>query len=128
MLTKLLRTRSPRLGDRALTELRLPKRQFAGQGKSGGSPCPALFSSSNRTRAATRFPAYRRHLWRQAGFNAFLVRDLLGHKTLAMTGRYVEKDADPLERAADAVAKRIAAAMDGSDAAIVSPAPVRRGA
>jgi integrase len=26
-----------------------------------------------------------------AGLNAFLIRDLLGHKTLAMTGRYVER-------------------------------------
>jgi integrase len=56
----------------------------------------------------------------QAGFNAFLVRDLLGHKTLAMTGRYVENDADPLKRAADAVAGRIAAAMEGKTAQISS--------
>ena len=34
---------------------------------------------------------------------------------LAMTGRYVEKDADPLQRAADAVANRIAAAMKGKE-------------
>jgi integrase len=54
-----------------------------------------------------------------AGFNAFIIRDLLGHKTLAMTGRYVEKDADPLQRAADAVANRIAAAMEGKQAEIV---------
>ncbi len=69
----------------------------------------------------------------QAGFNAFLVRDLLGHKTLAMTGRYVEKDADPLKRAADAVATRIAAAMEGKTAESVplaertQPAPRRAG-
>ncbi len=55
-----------------------------------------------------------------AGFNAFIIRDLLGHKTLAMTGRYVEKDADPLKRAADAVANRIAAAMDGKQAEVVA--------
>jgi integrase len=53
-----------------------------------------------------------------AGFNAFIIRDLLGHKTLAMTGRYVEKDADPLKVAADAVAGRIAAAMEGKKAEI----------
>ena len=49
----------------------------------------------------------------QAGFNAFLVRDLLGHKTLAMTGRYVERAADPVRTVADAVAGRVAAAMTG---------------
>jgi len=47
----------------------------------------------------------------QAGFNAFVVRDLLCHKTLAMTGRYVERDANPLRVAADQVAGRIAEAM-----------------
>jgi integrase len=47
----------------------------------------------------------------QAGANAFLVRDLLGHKTLAMTGRYVERSVDPLRCLADQVAERVAAAM-----------------
>ncbi len=49
----------------------------------------------------------------QAGFNAFMVRDLLGHKTMAMTGRYVEKATEPLRAAADAVSGRVAAAMSG---------------
>jgi hypothetical protein len=34
--------------------------------------------------------------------NAFLVRDLVGHKTLARTGRYVERAADPLRAVASA--------------------------
>ena len=51
----------------------------------------------------------------QAGANAFLVRDLLGHKTLAMTGRYVERAVDPLRAVADQVAKRVAAAMKAAD-------------
>lgn len=55
----------------------------------------------------------------QAGFNAFLVRDLLGHKTLAMTGRYVERDADPVRAAADQVAGRIAAAMAGESGEVL---------
>ena len=55
----------------------------------------------------------------QAGFNAFLIRDLLGHKTLAMTGRYVERDADPLRAAADHVAGRIAAAMAGKQGEVI---------
>jgi len=37
-----------------------------------------------------------------------------------MTGRYVEKDADPLQRAADAVANRIAAAMEGKQATVAA--------
>jgi integrase len=56
-----------------------------------------------------------------AGLNAFLVRDLLGHKTLAMTGRYVQRDADPLRAAADAVSGSIAAAMAGGAGAEVVP-------
>jgi integrase len=54
-----------------------------------------------------------------AGLNAFMVRDLLGHKTLAMTNRYVERDADPLRAAANAVSGRIAAAMAGEKGAEV---------
>ncbi len=49
----------------------------------------------------------------QAGLNAFMVRDLLGHKNLSMTSRYVEKASEPLRAAADAVSGRVAAAMDG---------------
>ena len=50
----------------------------------------------------------------QSGLNAFIVRDLLGHKTLAMTGRYVSKHIDPLRAAADHVVGRISAALSGS--------------
>jgi integrase len=59
----------------------------------------------------------------QAGANAFLVRDLLGHKTLAMTGRYVERAADPLRALADRVADRVTAAM-----AVPAEKPGTRGA
>ncbi len=55
----------------------------------------------------------------QAGLNAFMVRDLLGHKTMAMTGRYVEKATEPLRAAADAVSGRVAAAMNGGQEAEV---------
>ncbi len=48
-----------------------------------------------------------------AGLNAFAVRDLLGHKTLAMTGRYVSADTNPLRRAADAAVGPIARALAG---------------
>lgn len=49
----------------------------------------------------------------QTGANAFQVRDILGHKTLAMTGRYVEKNIDPLRATADAVSRRVEDALSG---------------
>ena len=60
----------------------------------------------------------------QAGANAFLVRDALGHKTLAMTGRYVNRDTDPLRQLADRVSGRIAAALDGNKGGEVLSLPV----
>lgn len=74
-----------------------------------------------RVRVLADLPGVRLHDFRhtvgtysgQAGHNAFVVRDLLGHKTLAMTGRYVERDHDPLRQAADEVSARIADAMNG---------------
>jgi integrase len=62
----------------------------------------------------------------QAGFNAFVVRDLLGHKTLAMTGRYVERDADPIRAAADHVSGRIAAALEGKSAEVLPFAAISK--
>jgi integrase len=62
------------------------------------------------------------------GANAFVVRDLLGHKTLAMTGRYVERAADMVRATADAVSNRVAAAFaagNSTPAKIVS-LPKRR--
>ena len=50
----------------------------------------------------------------QTGANAFLIRDALGHKTLAMAGRYVSRLADPLKALADQVEGRIAAALDSN--------------
>jgi integrase len=61
-----------------------------------------------------------------AGFNAFLIRDLLGHKTLAMTGRYVERNVDPLRAAAEATSSRIAAAMAGTHADVVPLGTTRK--
>jgi integrase len=55
----------------------------------------------------------------QTGANAFLVRDLLGHKTLAMTGRYVERATDPQRVVSNQIGDRIAAAMSGQSAEIV---------
>ncbi len=58
-----------------------------------------------------------------AGFNAFVIRDLLGHKTLAMTSRYVSKNVGPLRDAADFVAGRVSAAFNSIDLEIQSTSP-----
>ena len=52
----------------------------------------------------------------QSGANAFLVRDLLRHKNLSMTGRYVNRAADPLRTLTDQVGRRIAAGLEGDSA------------
>jgi integrase len=59
------------------------------------------------------------------GAGAFLVRDAMGHKTMAMTGRYVNQDADPMRQLVDRVAGRVAGAMSGKDAEVV---PLKGGA
>lgn len=86
-------------------------------------------------KATAKVPHARPHDFRhtvgtfaaQAGMNAFLVRDLLGHKTMAMTGRYVERANDPLRQAADMVASRVAAALSGSKAEIVAHPAASKG-
>ena len=50
---------------------------------------------------------------------------MLGHKTLAMTGRYVERDVDPHRALADSVAGRIEAAMAGREGEVIT-LPKRR--
>jgi integrase len=62
----------------------------------------------------------------QSGANAFLVRDLLRHKNLAMTGRYVNHADSPVRTLSDQVGERIAAAMAGRTPAEV--VPIKRGA
>jgi integrase len=62
----------------------------------------------------------------QSGANAFLVRDLLRHKNLAMTGRYVNRSDDPVRTLSDQVGERIAAGLAGRKVADV--VPLKRGA
>jgi integrase len=57
------------------------------------------------------------------GANTFLVRDALGHRTLAMSSRYVGRDADPMRQLVDTVASRVAGAMSGSTAKVL---PIRK--
>jgi integrase len=56
----------------------------------------------------------------QTGANAFMVRDMLGQKTLAMAGRYVNRDISPLRAYSDSVGNRIAGAMAGNEAEVIS--------
>ena len=75
----------------------------------------------NRMRARANIPDARPHDLRhsaatyaaQAGFNSFMVRDLLGHKTMSMASRYVERAIDPMRATADAFSERVAAAFAG---------------
>ncbi len=60
----------------------------------------------------------------QTGANAFLVRDKLGHKTLAMTGLYVNRDAAPLRALSDRVEHRISSALGGKTAQQIAIASV----
>ncbi|WP_244532316.1 tyrosine-type recombinase/integrase [Methylocapsa palsarum] len=53
----------------------------------------------------------------QAGVNAFVVRDLLRHSTVAMTGRYANFDQNPVRAVSDLVGERIAAGLEAGDAA-----------
>jgi len=55
----------------------------------------------------------------QSGANAFLVRDLLRHKNLAMTSRYVNRADDPVRTLSDLVGERIAAGLAGNKPAKV---------
>lgn len=57
----------------------------------------------------------------QSGANAFLVRDLLRHKNLAMTGRYVNPADNPVRTLSELVGERISAAMEGRPPAEVVP-------
>ncbi len=50
----------------------------------------------------------------QTGANSYLIRDKLGHKTAAMTDRYVNRNASPLRGLSNEVEDRIAAAAAGS--------------
>jgi len=51
------------------------------------------------------------------GANAFQIRDMLGHKTLAMSNRYVE--ANPVKTLTEKVSRQVAAAFTGKEADII---------
>lgn len=57
----------------------------------------------------------------QAGANAFLIRDFLRHKNIAMTNRYANRDADPIRELAESLGERIAAGLNGGAGAEIVP-------
>jgi integrase len=77
----------------------------------------------SRLRARARLDGVRLHdlshsvgtLAAIGGANVFAIRDLLGHKTLQMTNRYVGRATELVQATADAVGTRIAAAMAAAD-------------
>lgn len=118
--------RTVHLGAAAVTILdAVPESERTGYVTQGiGPDKPLPFSSAqhawDRLRKRAGIPDGRLHDLRHtagtfaalAGANAFAVRDLLGHRTLAMTGRYVERAADLVRATADAVSNRVAAALN----------------
>ncbi|MGE0733728.1 MAG: tyrosine-type recombinase/integrase [Alphaproteobacteria bacterium] len=102
-----------------------------------GQPLPyaTLDGAWRRIRKAAGIPDARMHDFRhtvgthggQLAPNAFMVQHLLGHTTIAMTSRYVERDADPLNALADQVSNRIAGAMKGDKAEVIAIKGVKRG-
>jgi integrase len=76
-----------------------------------------------RLRNKAGIPDARLHDWRHTagtlaalgGANAFSIRDLLGHKTLAMTNRYVARAAELVRGTADSVSSRVSAALTAGE-------------
>jgi hypothetical protein len=55
------------------------------------------------------------------GLGLPIIGRLLGHVQVATTARYAHLDNDPLRRASEAIARRIAAALDGNRKAALLP-------
>jgi integrase len=53
-------------------------------------------------------------------FGLPIIGKLLGHTQPSTTYRYAHLDADPLRRASEAIGRRIAAALDGNQGAVVA--------
>ncbi len=123
-----------------LDELRPPSRPdgwvFQGDGGLGPLTADRVERAWQWLRAAAGLADARLHDLRhtvgtyagQTGANAFMVRDKLGHKTLAMTGRYVNQDAAPIRLLSDRVESRIARGLAAETAEPIPLPPSRPGA
>jgi integrase len=84
-------------------------------------------SKWQRIRVAAGIPDVRLHDLRhtvgtmaaQSGANGFLIRDLLRHRDLATTGRYVHRDMTLQRALSEVVGERIVLAMEGRKSAAV---------
>jgi integrase len=56
----------------------------------------------------------------KAGASALLLRDFAGHKTVAMTNRYVARQVDPVRDLADTIAATMGAALGGRTGTVVA--------
>ena len=61
----------------------------------------------------------------RTGANAFQIRDVLRHKGVAMTSRYVNRDDEPLRALTQAVSDALTAALEGRRAEVVSLGDLR---
>jgi integrase len=62
----------------------------------------------------------------QSGANAFLLRDFMGHSTIAMTGAYVSRVVDPIRVLANVVSERVSDALNADWGQIGAQAPSPR--
>lgn len=111
------------LGREAVARLRRTERQgefvvlsSSGDREMGESTLEAAWRRLRiKAQLDTRLHDFRHTVGTYAGAmpntSAFLVRDLLGLKTMAMTDRYVERNIDPLHAIADGVGDTIDSAM-----------------
>jgi len=98
-------------------------------GRDPGAPLVNLAKPWGRIRKRAGIPDARLHDLRHTlgshaahiGIHARLIRDLLGHRSMATTERYLNTSADPRRAAADRVSSRIAAALEGRSDATVIP-------
>ena len=65
------------------------------------------------------------------GANVLVLRDALGHKTLAMTGRYVSRQTDPVRELSERIASSILGVagvhpIAGEGSSVPEPVPIRR--
>jgi integrase len=94
----------------------------------------AMETAWQRIRSAAGIPDVRLHDLRHtfgsyaghAGANSFLARELLRHKDISMTARYVNRADAPMRMVSEQVGARIAAGLAGREGAEI--VPLKRGA
>jgi len=99
--------------------------------------CISVFVVENawgRIRAAAGLEDARLHDLRhtvgtwaaRTGANAFQIRDVLRHSGIAMTGRYVNRDDEPLRVLSESIGDALVAALEGRKAEVVTLADRRK--